>query len=190
MSEIKDIAVSLLQFQSDTSLEWGVDLPSRTIQLLGEVNIDMFSFLDSALSLLEHQSREAVTLRINSFGGDVEQAFAIIGRMERSPCKIITEGYGYCASSACLILVAGDKRRLSKWAEVMFHEISYAVEGTHTQVEHQVKQLQREYRKWCEAMAQFTKSDSGKWLLEGRNGIDLYMNAGECLKLNIVDEVF
>lgn len=168
---------------------YNVNFKERVITISREIDEAEFDRVDNALTELESQSRKSVTIRINSPGGQVYHALAIIGRMKRSHCQIVTEGYGHIMSAATLILAAGDKRKVSSYSFFMHHESSYGVEGRHSQIKDYVKQAEREEQKWAEWMSQFTQKDKSFWLKKGV-GSDAYFDADELLKLGVVDEVF
>lgn len=168
--------------------EWGVDFKNRIITIDDEIDSNTFSKLDSALTEMENESRKAVTVKINSPGGSVYDALAIVGRLRNSPCRIITEGYGCIMSAATLILACGDKRRVSSLSWFMHHEAYYGVEGRHKQVVNEVKQREREEAQWAKAMARFTKKDVKFWAKKGIH-IDAYFEASELKDLGVVDEV-
>ena len=70
----------------------------------------------------KERGEKAITIRLHSEGGSVYEALAIVGRIEKCKCQIITEGYGAIMSAATLILASGDKRRISRLAWFMVHE--------------------------------------------------------------------
>jgi len=170
------------------AFEQGVSLRARTIQLVGEVDSSMFKLVDSALTELEMYNQKAVTFRINSEGGSVYDALAIIGRMESSKCRIITEGYGAVMSAATAILAAGSKRRLSRHTVFMHHEASYDTEGRHSEIKALVKQRENEERGWARLMAEYTDRPVAFWL---KNGIykDTYFTAQQLLDFGVVDSL-
>ncbi len=186
----QEIAVHLFEVQTEIALKHGIDLPGRSIQLVGEIDEEMFMLIDAALTILEHQSKAKITIKINSPGGSIYDALAIVGRMQKSNCKIITEGYGCIMSAAGLILAAGNKRSMSKYAWYMFHEASWGADGTHTQIKHVAAQIEREEEMWSKAMESFTSASAEFWSREGKSGKDLYLDAGQCMELSIIDEVF
>lgn len=171
------------------AFEHNVNFKERTILISREIDEKEFDRIDNALTELESQNRKSVTIRINSPGGQVYQALAIIGRLKRSPCHIVTEGYGHVMSAATLILAAGDRRKISAYAFFMHHESSYGLEGRHSQIKDAVKQAEREEQKWAEWMAEFTKKDKAFWVKTGVT-TDAYYEADELLKLGVVDEIF
>lgn len=191
MSESRlDAAVSILQLNIETAFEHGVDLKLRSIQLFGEVNTAMFARLDTALSILEAESKAGITIKINSEGGNPSDAIAIIGRFRRSRCQITTEGYGLIASAATMILASGDKRRMSAESMFMHHEGGLEVSGTVSQVNNLVKQTQREDDIWCATLARVSNQSKEFWLQKSKNSVDWYFSAQECLELGIVEEIF
>ena len=185
----KKIELDKLALSLDYSFEKGLDLQNRVIRLTEDIEEHHFDWFDAALTTLESLNRKRVTLRISSYGGDVYSALGIIGRMRKSKCLIDTEGYGKIMSAATAILAAGHKRSMSIYAEFMHHESSYAVEGRHSQIQHEVKQSQILNEKWCKLMFDLTGVPKQFWMHRGV-GKDFYMDANQCLKMNIVDEVF
>jgi ATP-dependent Clp protease protease subunit len=170
------------------AFEYNVNFKERTILISREIDEIEFNRVENALTEMESQNRKSITIRINSPGGQVYQAMAIIGRMKRSPCQIITEGYGHVMSAATLILAAGDKRKISPYTFFMHHEGSYGVEGRHSAIKDIVKQTDREEEKWCEWMGQFTKKPKSFWAKSGVR-VDARFEADELLEFGVVDEI-
>lgn len=190
MSDAKvDLAVQLLQLQLDAMLENGIDLAGRSVQLYCEIDDAAFRFVDGALNILENQSRKGITIKINSMGGSVYDALAIIGRMKASPCKITTEGYGSVMSAATIILAAGNKRRMSEYALFMWHEHSYDAGGKHSEVKAWVAQFDKEEDQWATIMAKFTARPAEFWKSTGKH-TDKFFNAQQLLELGVIDETF
>jgi ATP-dependent Clp endopeptidase proteolytic subunit ClpP len=59
------------------------------------------------LSLSEEDPGKPIDVLINSTGGDVEAACAIINAMHGIPCRVNTVCMGFAQSAACIILMAG-----------------------------------------------------------------------------------
>jgi ATP-dependent protease ClpP protease subunit len=191
MSDARTKKIELEQFalNLECSFDRGVDIENRIIRLTEDIEEHHFDWFDAALTTLESINRKRVTLRISSYGGDVHTATGIIGRMRRSKCLIDTEGYGKIMSAATAILAAGHNRSMSDLAEFMHHEASYYVEGRHSEIEHEVKQSQSLSEKWCSLMFELTGIPKQFWMQKGV-GKDFYMDAQQCLNLNIIDEIF
>lgn len=190
MSDNRELSVQLFEVKTEHAFKYGFNITARTIQLVGDISEEMFVQLDTALSILEEESKAAITIKINSLGGSVYDGMAIIGRIKASKCKIVTEGYGSIMSAAILILAAGAKRRMSRYATAMWHEASYEDAGTVSQMNHRNKQMQREEELACKAIESFSSTPAKYWATEGKLGKDLFLNAQECKLLGVIDEVF
>lgn len=168
--------------------EWGINIPQRKINITGEINNDTFKAVEMGFSEMEAISDEPITLRINSEGGAVYEALAIIGLIRRSPCVIVSEGYGSIMSSATLIMSACDERSISEYAYFMYHEMSYGSDGTHTQNKALVEQAEKEKQNWSEWMSEFSKKNKNYWYNLSNKG-DVYLTANELLKIGCVDKI-
>jgi len=188
MSQGQEVAVQIYEIQTDLAIKYGMDLANRTVQLVGPIDEDTFRLVDTALTLLESQSKSSITIKINSLGGNVYDALAIIGRMQNSKCHINTEAYGACMSAASLVLAAGKKRKMSSLAWLMYHEAGYDMSGTHSQNKHYLEQAEREEQQWIETMTKLTGSQI--WEEKGKCGKDYYLSAEECKEYGVIDEIF
>lgn len=184
-----DNKLSLMQIHLESIFERGVNFKERIITITDEIGFPAFDFLDAAMTEMETHSRKTITIKIHSEGGSVYEAMAIVGRMKKSKCKIITEGYGAVMSAATLILAAGDERRISEFAWFMHHEASYGAEGRHSQVKDLVAQMEKEERIWSDWMAKFSEKDAKFWYKAGENK-DTYFTAQELIDLGVADEIF
>lgn len=189
MSSEKDLAAEMYKLNIDTALNNGINLRDRTIQLVGDIDSELFSFFDAAMTILESHSRKGITVKINSMGGAVYDGIAIVSRIRASNCKVTTECYGAAMSAACLILASGHKRRISELSWAMWHEASYEAEGRHSQIKYQTQQTDREEQVWAKAMAKYSLMDESFWLDIGQHK-DYYISAEQCLELGLVDEIF
>lgn len=168
----------------------GIDYKGRSILITGSIEEHTFDFVDAAMSELERQStRSGITIKINSPGGDMYEALAIVDRIKSSPRHVTTVCYGHAMSAASLILSAGDKRLMGSRSWFMHHEPSYAASGRHSVNKQEVSQTERELQEWCRAMAEFSNQDYDFWYRATKN-LDFYLNAQQCLELGIVDKIF
>ena len=148
----------------------------------------MFDILDAAMSEMEADSKKGITIRLHSPGGCVYEALAIVGRIKSSKCYVTIEGYGHMMSAAALILACGDKRKMSIYAFFMHHEASYRIEGRHGYIKAEVDQMDKEEEEWCKWMEEFTKESNSFWKEKGLH-VNFYLDAKQCLKHGIVDEL-
>ena len=171
-------------------LDEGVNIEERVILITGEIGEDTcFEHIDAAVTALERENKQPITVRICSAGGGVYEASAIIGRLTASICDIITEGYGCVMSAAVLILACGDSRRVSKYATVMHHESASSYYHTKTtSLKEELEQMELEELQRSEWLAEFSKLSAEEWRDMSKKR-DFYMNADEVLEAGLVDEI-
>lgn len=169
--------------------EHGIDLKHRIIRITGPIGDATYEDFDCQLTEMERQNpRKTITVRINSPGGSVYDALAIVGRMQSSSCPITTEGYGHVMSAATLILAAGKKRKLSEFCWFMHHKSQYMVGGSHDEIADAFQQAEREENTWAKWMERLTNQPAKFWL-EGSKKRDMFLTAEECLEHGVVDEI-
>ena len=130
-------------------------------------------------------------LIINSGGGDLNTAFAVIDIMRGSPIPIRTVGLGLIASAAFAIFIAGEKghRTLTPNTSIMSHQYTWGTYGK----EHELFSTVREYELTTERMLAHYKKCTGlnekqirEYLLPPH---DVWLSGKEAKKLGICDNV-
>lgn len=188
-SQDKSTEVEQLELHLKYSFEEHVNFKTRTIRLNRYIDEEALDLIDAALTELESHNRQPITIRITSEGGDAEIGLGIVGRMKRSKCRIITEGYGRVQSAATLIFAAGNKRLISKYCIFMWHEALYDVsEGRHAEVKAKIAEIEREEHLWAEWMAEFSKKPK-KFYYEEAKHTDKYWSPEQLVEFGIADEI-
>ena len=133
--------------------------------------------------------REYLTLYINSIGGDLYDAFAVIDMMKSSKIPIRTIGLGSLMSAAFMIFVSGERggRTLAKNTSIMCHQFSTSYEGK----EHDIKASERETRfvkqKMLDIIKNSTEMDERTIKRKLLPPSDVWLSAQECLELGVAD---
>lgn len=183
----------------DINIDQGIDFKNRIIRITGSIGdcssplsgaSEYFDFnlLEIALTKMEKLSNSPITIKINSEGGLVYEALAIIGRMKASPCHIITEGYGCVMSAATLILMAGDERKLSRFTSTMFHAMQYGTDGAHDDIKEHVAQADKEMKKIASHYEEFSNQTASFWTRKIKKK-EFYPTAKEMLEFGAIDEI-
>ena len=134
---------------------------------------------------------EVLTIFINSVGGDLSAAWAIIDVMRGSSIPIRIIGLGQIASAGLLILSAGEKgkRILTENTSVMMHQYSWGTVGKH----HELLAAAKEYSLMQERLINHFKKVTGLTEAEINEKLmpphDVYMSGEEAKALGICDEV-
>ena len=113
-------------------------LKDRVIFLTGEVNSVSANLVIAQLLFLESEnSREDITLYINSPGGSVSAGLAIIDTMKFVAPHVSTICVGMAASMGAMILMSGEKgkRFILPHSEVMLHQPLGGTEGQASDIE-------------------------------------------------------
>lgn len=79
---------------------------------------------DSIVKTLNQSKAKDITVKINSYGGDVGEAIAIYNELRsksKSGAKVTTIDMGFACSSASVIFCAGDTRVMAKSSMLMIH---------------------------------------------------------------------
>lgn len=133
----------------------------------------------------------SLTLYINSMGGDLYQAFALIDIMRSSQIPIRTIGIGTCMSAAFLIFASGThgQRYASPNTSFMCHQFSESMDNKY----HDLKATMKENDSCNERMVAILKDATGlapsvikKKLLPAS---DVYLTAQEAVDLGIADQI-
>ena len=132
-----------------------------------------------------------LTIIINSPGGDVHAAFALIDTMKASNIPIKTVGLGLIASCGFLIFIAGKKgkRILTPNTAILSHQYSWGSKGKEHELYARVKEFELstqrmiDHYKKCLGM---TEAKIKEILLPPQ---DVWLSATEAKKLKICDKI-
>lgn len=169
----------------------GVSLTNRTLTFSEAIEEGSFAYFDAGLSLLESAGSEPIEIKLNSGGGMVYEAQAIVGRIKASPCQINVTVFGLCASAAVLILACGKNRKISKYSWFMIHEASFGLQGRHGEAADFIKQTDRERDQWAGWLKEFSggKRDKKYFLELDKSRKDNYFTALEVVEMGLCDEI-
>jgi ATP-dependent Clp protease protease subunit len=132
-----------------------------------------------------------LTLVINSPGGDVHAAFALIDTMKASGIPIKTVGLGIIASCGILTFMAGakGKRILTPNTSILSHQYSWGSGGK----EHELFARVREFELSSERMIEHYKKCTGMSEKKIREVLlpakDVWLSAKEAVKYGIADKI-
>jgi ATP-dependent Clp protease, protease subunit len=168
-----------------TWLELGVDLEKRRIHLTGDIDEDTTMVIIRALMKLADTSNEPIDIHINSYGGDIYDAFAVYDLIKSLPCTVRTYGMGKIMSSGFIIFLAGDERKASPNASFMMHAPSGSMEGKSIEHEQGVLEFKRIVSNILDILEEET-SENRKWWYRTLRGPDKYFNTEEARQHGII----
>lgn len=137
------------------------------------------------------QQNKTLTLYINSMGGDLYQAFALIDIMRSSKLPIRTVGLGSIMSAAFLIFASGTKgmRIISPNTGIMCHQFSDEQEGKYHDIKAQVVESDNCNRRMLEVLKEATGLPANSVKSKLLPASDVYLTADELVKLKVADEI-
>jgi ATP-dependent Clp protease protease subunit len=162
--------------------------------LFGEISMesskDIISWiLEMNISLGVKHTNQKLTLIINSTGGDISTAFAIIDIMRGSSIPVHTVGIGQLCSAALMIFMAGSYRVLTPNTSIMSHVYTWGVHGSH----HDLVSVQFELHLMIDRMMshyrECTKLEDNKIREHLLTTTDTWLSADQALDLNVCDEI-
>jgi ATP-dependent Clp protease protease subunit len=165
-------------------------LKENIVFLGGVIDDDTANIVIAQLLFLQSEdSKKDVHLYINSPGGSVSAALAILDTMNHIKNDVSTVCIGMAASAAALLLSAGKKgKRFSlPNSEIMIHQPMGGAQGQATDIEITAKQIVKLKAKLNKLMSDNTGKSVSQ--VEKDADRDYYMSAEEAKKYGIIDKI-
>lgn len=165
-------------------------LKERIIFLTGGVEDQVASLICAQLLFLESENpNKDIAFYINSPGGVVTSAFAMMDTMNYIKCNVATLCIGQAASAGSLLLTCGEKGKRYSLpnARVMIHQPSGGAQGMASDIEIQA----REILKLREKLNNIYVTQTGQKLsaIEKAMDRDTFMSAEEAKAFGLIDHV-
>ena len=138
---------------------------------------------------LKPDPEKILTLMINSVGGDLSQAFALIDIMKNSKHPIRTIGVGSVISAAFLIFASGTKgeRFIARNTSIMCHQYSSSSEGKHHDLKAYGKEMESTNKRMMDILKEATDLDLKTIRSKLLPPTDVWMAPGDLITLGIAD---
>jgi ATP-dependent Clp protease protease subunit len=167
-------------------------LNDRIIMLNEPVSSTSASLIVAQMLFLESaDSKKDIQFYINSPGGSVTDAFAIMDTMNYIRCDVSTICIGMAASAAALLLVAGtkDKRYALQNSEILIHQpsISGGLQGQATDIKIHSDWMDKTKKKLHSFISELTGQALEK--VEKDMERDYYMTAEDAKNYGIIDSI-
>jgi ATP-dependent Clp protease protease subunit len=132
-----------------------------------------------------------LTLYVNSTGGDLYQAFALIDIMQSSKHSVRTIAVGSIMSAAFLIFASGTRgeRYLAANTGIMCHQFSGSAEAKYHDLKAEMKENEFLNQKMINILKAATDLTVSKIKAKLLPASDVYMTAQEALDLGIADQL-
>lgn len=177
------------------SLDHSVDLKTRTIYFVGEVELEFVTPVVQYLHVLsspqycKNQHNEPIKLIINSPGGSDDMAFFLYDAIQSCEAPVHTIGTGMVCSAATLILACGHKRFGTENLWLMTHKGSSVLSGDDDAVLSQAKLQNKIADRYWKLLERHTKKTALNWYRNSRDHGELWLNAEQSLEWGVIDEI-
>ena len=155
------------------NLNRNLDVVAKTLQLL-KINYN--------LPIIP-----SIELFVNSEGGEVFSAFSAVDRIKSCPVPVHTYVEGIAASAATLLSVCGHKRYIRKNSFMLIHQIQSGLWGSFAEFKDEMQNLELIMKYIKSIYLTHTKIPENDLIEILKH--DTYLDAEECLKYGLVDEI-
>lgn len=140
---------------------------------------------------LEIKDGKNLTLYINSTGGDLYQAFALIDVIKQSRHVLSTVALGACMSAAFLIFASGSKgqRFASKNTSFMCHQFSESMDDKYHDLKATMKENDLCNQRMIDILKEATGLTPSKIKAKLLPASDVYLTSEEAINLGIADKL-
>lgn len=136
---------------------------------------------------------QAVEVRINSFGGDLQTALSVFDRLtalDADGCAVHTHMAGLCASAATVIAMAGSRRTMSPYGLMLVHRASVLTGGNRHDLDEATRELDKIDERLLQLYADRTGHDRTELeeLMDRCHGEGEFITPGEALNYGFLTE--
>ena len=171
----------------------GIKLLENSVHFLtGEINEENVNECVKWIVFENLDAKEKVlTLYVNSSGGDLYQAFALIDIMRNSKHVVRTVGIGSVMSAAFLIFASGDhgERHIAANTGIMCHQFSGGTDAKFHDLKAEMKENEMLNKKMVEILKNATGLAPSRIKTKLLPASDVYLTAQEAIELGIADHL-
>ena len=150
--------------------------------------------VNGELARIKSLKAKAITVKINSLGGDVNHALAIYDLLEEHEAEITTQIIGLCASAATVIAAAGTTRKMSRNALFLIHQCSaWLGRANQTQLAAEIESQQTINKRILSIYTEKCGTENIKdieTLFVANSGQGKWIEASEALRLGFVTDIY
>ena len=176
----------------EAALEHGIDVTGRRIFLHGDVDSDIIATAIRGMYLMAEQSDLPIDLMVTSYGGDIDETFALHDVTRTIKVPIHTTALGMCMSAAPLLVACGKPghRYASENCEFMMHTGSMELEGMMPNSVGTMEAVKVRCERMDRLLAKYTKKDVRHWRKFSKSNTDHYFGAETALEWGLIDTIW
>lgn len=174
----------------ERSIYFSGEIDSASISRANCELLKMIHKIVTQAKLIKNFEPGHINLFIESFGGSLDDSWAIIDVILKSPIPIYTYAMGMAESGGLKMFLAGDKRYVMDHSLLMFHELSAYSEGKFADIHEYHEYLAKEQEKIDKYILERTKMKKKQLEDIKKSKEDFYMNPKEAIDLGFATDIF
>lgn len=187
------VSASAAAARIEAALEHGVDIQGRRVFLHGGVEEDTIGAAIRGLYLLSDVNLQPIELYVSSYGGDLDEAFALHDVTRTIKAPVHTVALGKCQSAAPLLVACGHKghRYVSENTTFMLHDCELNVEeGSPSYVASHAAAAKAQMACLARLLARYSKKPTRHWAGMFAGKVDRFFDADQAVAWGLVDQVW
>ena len=176
------------------ALEKGIDIKGRRIFLHSAVDEDSIGLAIRAMYLLaDMDPNKEIELFVCSYGGELDEAFALHDVTRTIKVPVHTVALGKCMSAAPLLVACGQKgyRWASEHTQFMLHDCALEPEeGSPVSITAHVEAAKAQMVRYAELLAKYTDKPKSHWTRMFSQRADRYFSAEEAQDWGLIDQIW
>lgn len=176
------------------AIEHGVDVKGRRIFLHGDVGEGTIGVAIRGMYLLADLTDKPIELFITSYGGDLDESFALHDVTRTIKVPVHTVALGKCQSAAPLLVACGKKgeRYASENCEFMVHDATIEIQEDHTplQLASYASVVSQRMDRMDRLLAKYTKRNYRHWKRLSASKVDRYFTADQAQEWGLIDHIW
>jgi len=176
-------------------LEYGIDIAGRRIFLHGGVDEETIGLAIRGLYMLgDMMPKEPVELYVSSYGGELDEAFALHDVTRTVTCPVTTVALGKCMSAAPMLVACGKKGHRFATENTMFmlHDATMTdmSDARPVEVATYVSLTEAMMERYARLLARYTKKGVAHWRKIFSGKADTVFGVEEALDWGVIDSIW
>lgn len=175
-------------------MEHGFDLPNRRIFLHGNIEEDTVSAAIRSLYILADEPDTRAQLILSSYGGNLDESFALHDVMCALPSPVSVFAIGKCQSAAPLLIACGEKRFATEFTCFMLHDAQLEFERGSSDYPSNIlasaEITEKTMDNYARLLGRYTKKPKRFWANIFKGKVDRYFTAQEAMDWGVIDSVW
>lgn len=177
----------------EAALEHGIDIFGRRIWLHGAIDEYTIGMAIRGLYMLADMSRDPIELYVSSYGGHLDESFALHDVTRTIKCDVVTCALGKCMSAAPLLVACGKRghRYTTESTTFMLHDVRvFDVQGRPADLAVEADVAMGMMDNYAKLLGRYTNKDRRHWRRLFDSKTDRYFDSETAIEWGVVDAIW